>query len=139
MGRNVLGKYRLVAELGHGGMADVFLALAEGPAGLGFRKLVVIKRLREHLAHDQEVVAMLVDEARIAARLNHANVVQTLEVDQADGHYFLAMEYLEGQPFYRVLRKARGKLPREMYYAILADALSGLHHAHELTDFDGSL
>ena len=74
-----LGKYRIIAELGHGGMADVFLAVAGGPAGLGFSKLVVIKRLRPHLAQDQDFIDMLVDEARIAARLNHPNAIQTYE------------------------------------------------------------
>ena len=59
------GKYRLVAELGSGGMADVSLAVSEGPTGLGFSKLVVIKRLRTNLTEDAEFVAMLVDEARI--------------------------------------------------------------------------
>ena len=87
-----LGKYQLVAELGRGGMADVFLAVARGKVGLGFTKLVVIKRLREHLANDADFVAMLVDEARIAARLNHPNVVAMLEIDEVDGEYFLAME-----------------------------------------------
>src|SRR5581483_5807886 len=75
-----LGKYRLLAELGHGGMADVYLAVVEGPVGSVFAKLAVIKRLRPHLVEDAEFVAMLIDEARITARLNHANVVQMLEV-----------------------------------------------------------
>lgn len=130
------GKYRLIAELGHGGMADVFMAVSMGPAGLGFNKLVVIKRLREHLANDQEFVAMLIDEARIAARLNHPNVVQTIEIGEEDGTYYIAMEYLDGQPLKRITRADRTPLPRNMHYGIMADVLSGLHHAHELADFD---
>src|SRR5678816_3006416 len=102
MSETEFGKYRLLAELGRGGMADVYLAIAQGPAGLGFHKLVVIKRLREDLAEDPEFVSMLVDEARIAARLNHPNVVQTLEVGQVGGQYFIAMEFLEGQAFHRI-------------------------------------
>ena len=82
MGEARFGKYRLIAELGHGGMADVFLAVQAGPVGSGFKKLTVIKRLRQNLAEEPEFVAMLVDEARIAARLNHPNVVQTNEVGQ---------------------------------------------------------
>src|SRR4051794_28563054 len=74
---NKFGKYVLLAELGHGGMADVFLAVSNGPEGLGFRKLAVVKRLRKSLIGDPEFVTMLVDEGRLAARLNHPNTVQT--------------------------------------------------------------
>jgi serine/threonine protein kinase len=135
-----LGKYQLIAELGRGGMADVFLAVARGKAGLGFSKLVVIKRLREHLANDEDFVAMLVDEARIAARLNHPNVVQMLEIDEVGGEYFLAMEYLDGQPLRRVLQRlaTMPDFTKQMQYAVISDVLSGLHHAHELTDYDGT-
>ena len=135
-----LGKYQLIAELGRGGMADVFLAVARGKAGLGFSKLVVIKRLREHLANDADFVAMLVDEARIAARLNHPNVVQMLEIDEVDGEYFLAMEYLDGQPLRRILQRKElaTTFTKQMQYAVISDVLGGLHHAHELADYDGT-
>ncbi len=146
MGAAAFGKYRLIAELGHGGMADVFLAVQAGPAGSGFRKLTVVKRLRQNLAEEPEFVAMLVDEARIAARLNHPNVVQTNEVGQVGQHYFIAMEYLDGQPFHRIQHRStqRAKdgsaapVDREQQYIVVMDALAGLHHAHELCDFDGS-
>src|SRR5512140_4001368 len=78
-----LGKYQLIAELGHGGMAQVFLALASGPAG--FEKLVVIKQIRAQFAEDPEFLSMFLDEARLAARLNHPNVVQTNEVGEDAG------------------------------------------------------
>jgi serine/threonine-protein kinase len=139
--RYQLGKYRLVAELGHGGMADVYLALVEGPTGSGFSKLAVVKRLRANLAEDPEFVAMLVDEARITARLNHPNVVQMLEVGVANDEYFLAMEYLDGQPLHRIERRASRMgvhRPVRLRLSVLADVLSGLHHAHELADYDGS-
>jgi len=87
------------------GLADVFLAAAMGPAG--FHKLQVVKRLRPHLAEDPDLAAMFLDEARLAARLNHRNVVQTNEVDLVDGQYFMAMEYLDGQPLHRVVAQAR--------------------------------
>lgn len=122
-------------------MADVFLAMLAGPLGSGFRKLTVIKRLRAALADDPEFVQMLVDEARIAARLNHPNVVQTNEVGHIGREYFIAMEYLDGQPLHRVLHRAAAAgtpLGREMGLVILCDALSGLHHAHELADYDGT-
>ena len=136
-----LGKYKLIAELGHGGMADVLLAMCEGPAGTGFTKLVVVKRVREHLAHDPEFIAMLVDEARITARLNHPNVVQTLEVGYENDEYFLALEFLDGQPLRRLQSRGahrRTPLDRELAYVIIADTLAGLDHAHALTDYDGA-
>ena len=131
----------MLAELGHGGMADVFLAAVEGPAGSGFTKLAVVKQLRSHLAEDPEFIQMLMDEARITARLSHPNVVQLFEMGQVDDHYFLAMEYLQGQPLDRLERRTarvRPDLRRELFYAVVSDMLAGLHHAHELTDYDGT-
>ena len=133
--------YRLIAELGHGGMADVFLAAATGPAGSGFTKLAVVKKLRSHLAEDPEFVALLIEEARITARLNHPNVVQLFDAGDENGQFFLAMEFLEGQPLHRIERRiARDEVevPRHVYYAVMSEVLAGLHHAHELSDYDGS-
>jgi eukaryotic-like serine/threonine-protein kinase len=130
-------KYRPIAELGHGGMAQVFLALASGPAG--FNKLVVIKQIREPFADDPEFLTMFLDEARLAARLNHPNVVQTNEVGGDGKRFYICMEYLEGQPLNRLFSRVgpeRG-LTLGMQLRILVDALAGLHHAHELADFDG--
>jgi serine/threonine-protein kinase len=164
MGEATFGKYRLIAELGHGGMADVFLAVIAGPVGSGFTKLTVVKRLRQNLAEEQEFVEMLVDEARISARLNHPNVVQTNEVGSVGNQYFLAMEYLDGQPLHRVQHRAMQKLartqaegatnpppasdpnaflqvdpfPKDCQYLVIVDTLAGLHHAHELADYDGT-
>jgi len=135
------GNYRLVAELGHGGMADVFLAITAGPLGSGFSKLMVVKQLRKNLADEPDFVKMLMDEARIAARLNHQNVVQTYEVGQNDNQYFIAMEYLEGQPLDRIqhrIRTENAAVPKPLLYLALVDALAGLHHAHELVDYDGT-
>src|SRR6185503_80955 len=95
------GKYHLIAKLGQGGMADVFLAIARGP--VGFNKLAVIKRLKDAVAEEAEFHGMFMDEARLAARLNHPNVVQTNEVGTIEGHYYLCMEYLEGQPLNRIM------------------------------------
>jgi len=132
------GKYRLIASLGHGGMADVFLAVAQGP--VGFNKLQVIKRLRPNLAEEPEFLAMFLDEARLAARLNHPNIVQTNEVGEVAGQYFIAMEYLDGQPLHRIIHRGakNGALTTAMGLKILADTVGGLHAAHELTDYDGS-
>ena len=134
-----LGKYRLVARLGTGGMADVYLAVAQGP--MNVNRLVVIKRLRDEHAEDPEMRAMFLDEARLAARLNHPNVVQTFEADTESGSYFLAMEYVEGQPYSRILSKLRSEgrvLDPVLAVKICADALAGLDYAHEATDFDGT-
>jgi eukaryotic-like serine/threonine-protein kinase len=133
------GKYRFLAVLGHGGMADVYLAVAMGPAG--FSKLQVIKKLRPLLADDPDLRTMFLDEARLAARLNHRNIVQTNEVGLAQGHYFISMEYLDGQPYNRILSHARQQhrpVPLEISLRILCDALAGLHYAHELADYDAT-
>lgn len=135
----ILDKYRLIAELGHGGMAEVFLAVASGPAG--FNKLVVIKQIRAELADDPEFLNMFLDEARLAARLSHPNVVQTNEVGHVGNRYFIAMEYLDGQPLNRILQRFKrdnAGMPLGMHMRILIDVLAGLHHAHELADYDGT-
>ncbi len=122
-------------------MAEVFLTMIGGPTGSGFTKLAVVKRLRPNLVEDPDFVAMLVDGARISARLSHPNVVQTLEVGVEGEEYFLAMEFLDGQPLHRIQRRAIRSgtaLPAELGILIVADVLAGLHHAHELADYDGS-
>lgn len=133
------GKYQLVAALGRGGMADVYLAVMRGAHA--FEKLVVVKRLRADVADDDTFRALLSSEARVSARLSHPHIVQTYEVGEHDGYAFLAMEFLDGQPLNRVLNVARrvgGRpLPPALVLRILADALAGLHYAHELRDFDG--
>ncbi len=132
-----VGKYRYIAMLAEGGMADVYLAVTQSA---GFEKLVVIKQLRDSLAEDPTFVAMFMDEARLAARLNHPNVVQTLEVgtDIPTGLHFIAMEFLEGVAHVRFARlKDRIPPPLAFSIRILVDVLRGLHYAHELTDFDG--
>lgn len=133
-----LGKYRLVATLGQGGMGTVHLAYT---SGLGqFRKLLVVKELRQDLVWKDTSVSMFLDEARLAARLDHPNVVQTFEAGEDDGRYFIAMEYLDGQPLSALWERARAHteltLPLQLY--VLCEVLSGLHYAHELRDYDGS-
>lgn len=131
-----IGDYRVICPLGEGGMARVYLCATSGIGG--FRKLIVVKALRSDLASDSEFLDMFLDEARIAGRLNHPNVVQTNEVGIADGTHFIAMEYLEGQPLSSVLKRiGRKKMPLDLHIRILSDALLGLHYAHELRDFNG--
>jgi eukaryotic-like serine/threonine-protein kinase len=134
-------RYQVVATLGHGGMADVYLARMMGPAG--FSKLAVLKRLREDREHDDDhgFRAMFLDEARLAARLNHANIVQTFETGEDEQGVFMAMEYLEGQPlslWLRRLRKRGERLPVEVCLYVLTSVLEALEYAHSLTDYDGA-
>lgn len=130
-----LGKYQLIAKLGRGGMAEVYLAVARGP--VGFNKLQVVKYLREHLAENEDFLNMFLDEARLAALLNHPNIVQTNEVGQDGDTYFIAMEYLEGQTLRGVLSKAREigmPVSTLMLIRILVDVLTGLQYAHGMVD-----
>jgi eukaryotic-like serine/threonine-protein kinase len=133
-----LGKYRLIAELGYGGMADVHLAVATGHAGT--QKLVVIKQLRQRMLQEDEFLNMFLDEGRLAVRLNHPNVVQTFEVGVEEGKHFIVMEYLDGLALNVILRAMRpqGGLPLGMQLRVLTDMLAGLHYAHNVEDFDGT-
>ncbi len=131
-----VGKYRFIASLGHGGMADVYLAVLAGPAG--FNKLQVVKKLRRDYVEDPDHIEMFLDEARLAARLNHPNVVQTFEVSESEGEYFMAMEYLEGATMNRIINRAKASPPPPgVLLRMVADALAGLHYAHDLADYDG--
>jgi serine/threonine-protein kinase len=132
------GRYRIVLPLGQGGTSDVYLAIADGPGG--FRKLAVLKMLRKSLSADAELRAMFLDEARLAARLHHPNVVQTYEVLEEPGGPVIVMEYLDGQPLSELIVRGREQsaFPFAMQLAVLIDALAGLHAAHELVDFDGT-
>ncbi len=133
------GKYELFASLGRGGMADVFLSVARGP--MGFNKLAVVKRLRRTLAEEPTFLAMFLDEARLAARLNHPNIVHTYEVGEHASSYFIAMEYLDGQPLNKIIRaslKRKEQLDEAFCARVVMDALNGLEHAHKLCDYDGS-
>lgn len=137
--RTAFGKYNLFATLGRGGMADVYLAVARGPSG--FNKLVVIKRMRSGLADDDSFKKMFMDEARLAARLNHPNIVHTYDVGEEGGVSFIAMEYLEGQPLNRVIKESQGSgrpLDQCVCARIVSEAAAGLHFAHELADYDGT-
>ncbi|GAB4203541.1 MAG: hypothetical protein OHK0013_17730 [Sandaracinaceae bacterium] len=141
------GKYTLIGKLGHGGMAEVNLAVVGGKAG--FRKLFVVKRLHAHLEAEPGFVDMFLDEARLAAQLDHPNCVQTVEVGEAEGptptgtihQHFLAMEYLDGQGLERLLRitgQRGGVLPVAVSVRMIADALDGLGYAHDLRGYDGT-
>src|SRR5258708_4915416 len=128
----VIGRYALHGEIASGGMATVHLGRLLGP--VGFSRTVAIKRLHAQLAKDPEFVAMFMDEARLAARIVHPNVVPMLDVVALEGELFLVMEYVEGEPLGRLLRAAdeRGqRVPLRIIATILTGVLHGLHAAHE--------
>lgn len=133
-----LGRYRLVRRLATGGMAEVFLAVAEGPEG--FRKVVVVKRVLPHFSEDPRFVEMFLDEARLAARLEHPNIVQIFDLGEAGGRYYIAMEFLRGLPVSQVLRRLRARtreFPHPLAAWLVARAAQALHYAHRLTGPEG--
>jgi serine/threonine-protein kinase len=132
-----LGRYRLLLELGHGGMAHVYLALVKGLAG--FTKLQVLKVMRDELREHPASLNMFLGEARLAARMNHPNVVVTSEVGEDGGRYYICMEYLEGQTLSRVLKKTvDSPLPLPARLEIMCQMLEGLSYLHGFTDLDGT-
>ena len=137
-----LGRYEIVSFIASGGMASVYAARALGMAG--FERLVALKVLHPHLAHEHEFITMFLDEARLAARIRHPNVVATLDISSTEAEgFYLVMEYVEGDHLGRLLggaaRMGGGRLPVPVVLRIVADALQGLGAAHELVDADGRL
>ncbi|MEM9454177.1 MAG: protein kinase [Myxococcota bacterium] len=132
-----LGRYTLRRRIARGGMAELYLAQVHGVEG--FEKLVAIKLVLPHVADDPTFVAMFLDEARLAARLDHPNIVQVLDLGVADGEHFMAMEYVHGRDVKQLLTAATdlGGLSLAGALTIVAEACAGLHHAHELADEHG--
>ena len=131
-----IGRYELVAELARGGMGIVYLARAQGPGG--FSKLLIIKELKPEFVDDPAILSMFAEEARLAARLQHPNIAQTIEVAQEENRPYIAMEYLQGQSLATIHRRAKGKLSPEALLRVIIEMLRGLHYAHTLTDYDGT-
>jgi serine/threonine-protein kinase len=132
-----LGRYRLLLELGEGGMARVFVAFSSGLGG--FNKLVVLKVMRDELRENESSLAMFLAEARLAARMNHQNIVQTLEVGEDGGRYFICMEYLEGQTLGRLLKRTvETPLPLAARLELICQVLEALVYMHAFTDPDGT-
>ncbi len=134
------GKYTLLRKLATGGMAELFLALQKSVAG--FEKLLVIKRILPAMNQDRAFIDMLLHEARIAATLTHANIVQIFDVGQVDGTYFIAMEHVHGEDLRGIVRQMRKKgvieFPLEHAIEIMLGVTAGLSYAHEKRDLDGS-
>jgi len=135
-----LGQYGILAKLGHGGMANVYLGVARSDVE-DFRKLVVLKVLHENLREDPEFVRMFMKEAKIAARLSHPNVVNTYTVGYEDDCLCIVMEYLEGAPlsvFSKRLGADRSIEERLPLLGAISQTLLGLHYVHEFRDYDGT-
>ncbi len=127
-----IGRYVVYDEIASGGMATVHIGRAVGAAGFG--RTVAVKRLHAHFAREPEFVSMLLDEARLAARIHHPNVVATLDVVTSDREMFLVMEYVPGESLARLVaaeRQAGRLVPLPVTIAVLVGALRGLHAAHE--------
>jgi eukaryotic-like serine/threonine-protein kinase len=134
----IVGRYEIFDEIASGGMATVFLGRLLGSGG--FSRTVAIKRLHPQFAKDPEFVTMFLDEARLAARIRHPNVVPTLDVVASRGELFLVLEYVQGESLSRLVRclKARGeRIPLTISVRVMADVLQGLHAAHEARDERG--
>jgi serine/threonine protein kinase len=133
-------RYRVIDRLEAGGMAEVFRG--EALSVQGFKKQVAIKRVLPHLAQNKSFIRMFIDEARLGARLNHANIVTVFDIGAADNTYFIVMEFVDGANLKTVLEtlKKQGKRPsvKEVLY-IGMEICKGLSHAHGLTDEQGKL
>lgn len=132
-----LGKYELIARIGEGGMAEVYLARQRGP--MDFEKVVVVKTIHPHLGRKKKFINMLLDEARIAARLKHPCVVDIYDLGVEDETYFIAMEHLAGETMLAVLRACVKQKPLDVPCTarIVADIADGLQAAHDLKDSRG--
>jgi serine/threonine-protein kinase len=130
----MLGRYALYEKIASGGMASVHLGRLLGP--VGFARTVAIKRMHPQFAEDPEFVSMFLDEARLAARIRHPNVVPTLDVVSLDGELVLVMEFVQGESLARLIRAAGlrdERMPPAIVASIMVGVLQGLHAAHEAT------
>ncbi|MCK6548812.1 protein kinase, partial [Myxococcota bacterium] len=135
-----IGRYKILCELGQGAMAILYLGRAVGPGS--FERLFAIKMIHDHLSREPTFVNMFLNEARLSARIHHSNVIAVYEVDQDNGRYFLAMDYMSGENLALTLKHTwnRGRpFPIDMATHIVSQACEGLHAAHELKDATGQL
>lgn len=135
----MIGRWEIIKRLGSGGMADVYLAHARGEAG--FEKQVAVKVMHPHLARNERAVEHFLDEARLAARISHPNVVQIQDLGKIGNDYVIVMEYVEGVDLERLLASARfaqRQVPIDIGLAILCRICDGLNAAHKATASDGT-
>ena len=133
-----IGKYDVVHRIACGGMAEIYLARANGL--YGFEKHVVLKRILPQYAAHMEFVRMFLKEARLAATLDHANIAHVYDIDESGGSTFFTMEYLHGEDVRQIVRKLAQlgrELPLEHALHIVTGAAAGLHFAHDKRGPDG--
>lgn len=133
----VLGRYELLLPIAQGGMAEVWAARLHGTRG--FKKFVAIKTMLPGSIDDTRLEHMFLEEAELAARIHHPNVVGTLELGEQDGLLYLVMDWVDGEPLSYVLKQAgqHGGMPLPIAVNLIGQACQGLHAAHELPDDDG--
>ena len=133
------GPYHLVKLIAVGGMAEIYLARTQGMAG--FEKHLALKVIHPDYADDRRFVQMLVDEAKLAVKLTHANIAQTFDLGRIEDTYFISMEYVDGADCFRIL-KAVSELNQEMPIAaalyVVRETMAGLDYAHNKTDDEGT-
>jgi eukaryotic-like serine/threonine-protein kinase len=137
-GPESVGRYMIFDEIGVGGMASVHLGMLTG--AVGFRRIVALKQLHTRFINDPDFVAQFINEARLASRIHHANVVQTLDVVWTGTQLILVLEYVDGDTLNRVLRTAVERsslIPIDVACSIVVGLLQGLHAAHEVKDEEG--
>jgi len=138
IGRQV-GRYTIVKHLASGGMAELYVARQRAVGG--FEKQLVLKLLQGRYAENPRVVEMFLDEARLAAKLNHPSIVHVYDVAEADGVKFIAMEYIHGETLTDIIRRGvavQNYLPLEHGLHIISQAAAGLAYAHGRFDADGA-
>jgi serine/threonine-protein kinase len=134
----VVERYELYEELASGGMATVYLGRLRGESG--FARTIAVKRLHRHIARDPQFVSMFLDEARLASRIHHPNVVSTLDVVRSGDELLLVMDYVRGEALGKIwgrLVKTGKRAPQPIVGAIISGVLQGLHAAHEASDERG--
>jgi serine/threonine protein kinase len=134
----LLGKYRVIHRIAFGGMAEIYLARASGIQG--FEKYVVLKRILPQFAENHELIRMFLQEARLAAILDHANIAQVHDIGEESGIYFFTMEYLHGEDARRIMKALAERdaaMPLAHAIHVVIDAASGVHFAHEKKGSDG--
>src|ERR1700682_4820949 len=132
------GKFFLMKKLAAGGMGEIFLAKQQGPAG--FQKILVVKKILSHLTENKEFIEAFLGETRLAAQMNHRNIVQVYELGEQDRSYFIAMEYVQGKSLRDVIDaaiKRKEKMPAELCRNLAEQVCDGASYAHNLTDMSG--
>ncbi len=135
----IFGEYKILKKIATGGMAEVFLSKRVGVKG--FEKLLAIKRILPQFSENEEFISMFIDEAKLAAQLNHRNVVQIYDFGTQESSYYIAMEYVFGKDLRTILKKSREKqkrLPLTQCAYIIKEAARGLEYAHNIKDHYGN-